>query len=295
MNPLHHRIHNRCWNWVSASLTDTLPESSDSPASDAGSSISSSMPWARAATIHAHPNASATRFRRLKAVREVVETVGPVDGRSYAKKIQSWGPEWLSSPETAAIASWGDPIRWPGILLGTPTSFSPTSLRYLATALWLKRQGFISDHCHIVEIGVGFGGLAAFNALVSGAHTTLVDLPQVESLASRMLHDLGLGNFCTPSSTARPDHAACFISNYAFTELSATVQDEYLEKWIKHCPRGVIISNASFFDGTIEGRSDQQIVNRLAEAGIHAEISAVCDLFSPADKLCQVSLIHWQS
>jgi hypothetical protein len=115
-------------------------------------------------------------------VRDVVETVGPVDGRFYAQKIREWGPEWLINEAVIEIDRWGNPIRWPKWLLGTSNSFSPTTLRYLATALWLKRTGYLVQKSNILEIGVGFGGLAAMNAIVSGAVTTLVDLPQVEAV-----------------------------------------------------------------------------------------------------------------
>lgn len=261
--------------------------------SGAASSVSSSMPWARAAAMFSDPATPITRFRRLKAVRDVVETVGPVDGRSYARKIRSWDPNFLTNPKITELDHWGDPIRWPAILLGTPRAFSPTTLRYLATALWLKREGYVTENSHIIEIGVGFGGLASMNAIVSHAHTTMVDLPQVESLAKRMMTDLGLGDDCSRCNAPPPTADRCFISNYAFTELSAQAQDEYLEKWIRPASKGVIISNAAMFSKSIGGRSDADLLSMLRSAGIQAKSTKSSDLFSPADFLCDVTLIHW--
>ena len=293
MNPVHHRLHNRCWNFISSRMTDATAGPLPLAPSGTTTSISSSMPWARAAATFSDPATPIARFRRLKAVRDVVETVGPVDGRSYARKIRAWDPNRLADPKIAEIDLWGDPIRWPAVLLGTPRAFSPTTLRYLATALWLKREGYVTENCRIIEIGVGFGGLASMNAIVSNAHTTMVDLPQVESLGKRMMTNLGLGNFCSCSDAPLPAGDRCFISNYAFTELSAQAQDEYLEKWIRPASKGVIVSNAAMFSKSIGGRSDADLLSMLRTAGIQAKSTKSSDLFSPADILCDVTLIHW--
>lgn len=292
-NPILHRLHNRCWNLIRSLRMDAIGETVSPDSSAPHSSISSSMPWVQAAEIHSNQALPATRFRRLKAVCDVVETVGPVDGRCYARKIRNWEQRLLDAPKVLEIDSWGDPLRWPAALLGTPRAFSPTTLRYLATALWLKRSGFVPPGSRIVEVGVGFGGLAAMNATVSRAHTTFVDLPQVGRLAQCMMDQVGLSEFCGPSGAPQPGDDWCFISNYAFTELAAPIQDAYLEKWIRHAPRGVIVSNAGIFSKSIGGRSDADLVRLLESAGIQAKMDPSSDLFSPADGLCGVTLIHW--
>ena len=293
-NPILHRLHNRCWNLVRSLRMDAIEEMVSPDSIAPYSSISSSMPWAQAAEIQSNQALPASRFRRLKAVCDVVETVGPVDGRCYAQKIRNWEKRLLDDPKVLEIDSWGDPLRWPAALLGTPRPFSPTTLRYLATALWLKRSGFVPPGSRIVEVGVGFGGLAAMNARVSRAHTTFVDLAQVEQLAQSMMHQVGLGEFCSPGVAPQPGDDWCFISNYAFTELAAPIQDAYLGKWIRHAPRGLIVSNAGIFSKSIGGRSDADLVRLLESAGIHAQMDPSSDLFSPADGLCGVTLIHWE-
>lgn len=290
----HHRLHNRLWNIVSNRVTDDRTGHFPASGPGAGSSVSSSMPWAQAAAAYADPARGSAGFRRLRAVRDVVETVGPVDGRSYARNIRLWDDSWFSHETVDAIDSWGTPIRWPALLLGTPRPFSPTTLRYLATALWLKREGFVSANMPVVELGVGFGGLAAMNAIVSGTSTTLVDLPQVEALAARMLQDLGLGGFHMAGSTQSASSRFCFVSNYAFSELSEETQDRYMHDWIRHASSGVIVSNAGVFSKTIGGRSDSEILAMLRNAGIPAEITDSCDLTSPMDRLSGVTLIHWR-
>lgn len=235
----------------------------------------------------------ASRFRRLRAVKNVVETVGLSDARFFANRIHDWGGKWLESPMVAALDDWGDPIRCPRLLLGTHRPYSPTTLRYLATALWLKKSGILPEASWIVEIGVGFGGLAAMNSLVSGTVTTLVDLPQVGRAAMHMLKDCVMEHAARIADGAPGSDIPLVISNYAFSELSAKVQDEYLINYLLPSERGFIISNAGIFASSIGGRTDDELVAWLNEAGIPAQISDDCDLLSPIDKLCGVRLIHW--
>lgn len=232
-------------------------------------------------------------FRRTSAIRDIVETVGAVEGQFYARRIREWGSHWLIDSRIEGIDAWGNPIRWPGILLGTPHSYSPTTLRYLATALWLKRSGYLTTGANITEIGVGFGGLAAMNALISDTSTTLVDLPQVERAALRMLDEnkvAGRARVSADSDGARID---LVISNYAFTELNSTIQEDYLHKYLKRSTRGVIVSNSSVFAKSIQGRTDEELVAWLRGAGIAAKLELSNDILGPGDHLNGVTLIHW--
>jgi hypothetical protein len=226
-------------------------------------------------------------------VNQVVETVGVTEARFYVRRIREWGGEWLGHPKVGILDDWGNPIRCPRLLLGTSRAFSPTTLRYLATALWLQRSGKLAAGSEITEIGVGFGGLAAMNALVSGVSTKLVDLPQVEQAALRMMSENGLAQFASPSARSGPSASPLVISNYAFTELSAPLQDEYLDRYLRHARHGIIVSNAAVFAASIGGRNDDDIVAWLRNAGIPAVIERENDLLSPIDELCRVSMIHW--
>ena len=287
------RVHDRVWReagqWLACQ--PDIPEAAGSDMQS--SSISAGMPWADICAAFADGKIEHRNFRRTSAVRDIVETVGPVDGRFYARRIHAWGSEWLTHETITRLDTWGDPIRWPGFLLGTHRAFSPTTLRYLATALWLKRSGYLQAGAEIVEIGVGFGGLAAMNALVSGAITTLVDLPQVEHTALRMLHETGLGGHGRLSLERDQASIPLVISNYAFTELSAASQESYFDRYLKSATHGLIISNAAHFASTIRGRSDDMLVAWLREAGLPAKLEYRNDLLGPGDHLCGVSMIHW--
>lgn len=285
------RILDRLWREAGKRLARDL--ACETGPSAGGSSISCNLPWAEACGMMAEGRLGSHDFRRLRAVKSVVETVGLSDARFYAGRIRQWGADWLAHPAVAAIDDWGNPMRGPRLLLGTMRPFSPTTLRYLATALWLRRSGKLEDRGHIVEIGVGFGGLAAMNALVSGARTMMVDLPQVERTAMRMLAETRLEGYGVTSDAAIPASIPLVVSNYAFTELNAALQDLYLEKYLKRARHGVIVSNARVFARTIGGRTDDELVELLRQAGLPATIECDHELLSSIDALCGVRLIHW--
>jgi hypothetical protein len=253
-------------------------------------SISGEMAWPRACAALVDGVITSARYRRLRAVMEVVETLGPCDGRHHAHLICAAGHgEWLEHPEFLALASWGDPLLWPGFLLGTPHAIAPTSLRYLSHALWLRDEGLVGEEEHVVEIGVGYGGLVAMNALVSQASTTLVDLPQVERAAMKMLAENDLAH------AAAEAHACfdCVISNYAFTELSSDLQDRMLSEVIAGSRHGMILSNAQVFSQHIGGRSNEELLVALAHHGVKASYHAEHPLLSPSDRACGSVLILW--
>jgi len=301
--PITHRVQYRLFDAVRRCLYKQPPphlsadrqSNNNSKEYDPSSSISASMPWAETARLAGDGAISVADFRRYEGVCHVVETVGPPDGRFYADRIREWGGTYLIHPQVRSMDRWGKPIRLPGWFLGTPEAFSPTTLRYLATALWLQRQGFVTPDCMVVELGIGFGGLAGMNAVVSRATTILADLPQVVPLAVRFLSDSGLNGYANGGSDARLPDDYCFLSNYAFTELSADVQEIYLEKYIRRSSRGVIISNAQIFSVGAGGRSDADILSLLRGAGLPAEIIRSADILGPSDKLCDISIINWHA
>lgn len=256
-------------------------------------SVSGASAWVRIARAVVEGRLPGSGIRSHPAVFDIVETVGPTDGIHYARLIRAWDSEISHGEDFERIDSWGDPLRWPAKLLGFPRPASPTSLRYLATALWLARRGLVRPGLPVIEIGVGFGGLAACNHLVSGSTTTLIDLPPVEALAARMLEEtLGL-NAPRSSTGATPPEDFCLVSNYAFTELSCELQDEYIETWVRHAPRGLIVSNAAVFSDGIEGRSDEELLAQLREAGLPAHLDREDAMLCPTDRHFGVSLIYW--
>lgn len=287
------RVHDRVWREVGGILATQAEVSNHGGTSGGEASVSGTMKWVELCSEFGEGHLESRNFRRISGVRDVVETVGPVDGTFYAGRIKQWAPEWLQDSRIREIDGWGQPIRWPGLLLGTGRSFSPTTLRYLATALWLKNQGMVTADSEIVEIGVGFGGLAAMNGMISGAVTRLVDLPPVERAAKRMLDEHGLGEFGLRSSDQEHPSGSLVVSNYAFTELNESAQEDYFERYIRKSKHGVIVSNADIFAATIQGRSNDELLEWFRSSGLPAKLERSNDLLGPGDELCQVCMIRW--
>ena len=287
------KIHDRSWVLVSGMFEDhtLVPECAVDV--DITSSISAAHPWPRVCGALAAGQCTSRGFRRRRAVREIVETLGSVDGRYFAKLVRGWEASLLSDESFIKVDAWGGPITWPGLLLGTRAAHSPTSLRYLAHALWLRREGLVKQGGDIIEIGVGFGGLAAMNALVSRATTLLVDLPQVEQAASIMLGETGFAEFCNMRDEESGITDYCVVSNYAFTELSAALQAQYFDRYLRCASHGVIISNANMFAKSIGGKSDADLLSWFQSEGLPATLERSCEILGPADRLCHVGLIRW--
>ena len=286
--PITDRLQDRLWSIRAEREALDMPSAPGQGALEG--SISGEMAWPRVCAALADGAITSARFRRLRAVMEVVETLGPCDGRHHARLIRAAEhAEWLERPEFLALASWGDPLLWSSFLLETPHAMAPTSLRYLSHALWLRDEGLVCENAHIAEIGVGYGGLVAMNALVSQARTTLVDLPHVERAAMKMLAENDLAHAAAEAHTCFD----CVISNYAFTELSSDLQDRMLSGFIAGSRHGMILSNARVFSQHIGGRSNEELLVALKEHGIDARIDYEHPLFSPADRSCCCALICW--
>jgi len=286
------RLHDRAWIEATARMTvDSLTATGEAARHG---SISGTMAWPEACAALAGRQRDSHRFRRERAVREVVETLAPSDGRYHASRISRIAPELLEDPRVRAVDAWGDPVRWPRLLLGTPEPFSPTTLRYLSHALWLRDEGLVQQNGTIVEIGVGFGGLAAMNAIVSGARTVLVDLPPVTQAALRMMEETALSEFATSAEETNPSGEFCVVSNYAFTELTTGLQDHYIDRYLRRSPTGMIVSNANVFSRSIGGRDDEALASALRASGIAAKLDRQNDLLGPSDHLAGVALITWE-
>ena len=287
------RIHDRLWKIAGVwfDVKEPIPSDENSPL--CVESVSGSMDWPRACAALVNGTWTSKKFRRRNAVRQVVETLGPVDGRHFAKWIRDNAPNYLTDERVVAIDTWGEPIRWPATFLGTPRSFSPTTLRYLAHALWLKKEGFVKKGGTVIELGVGFGGLAAMNAIVSNATTLMVDLSPVTLAAMRQMNELGLGGFAATDQGHVMTNDVCFISNYAFTELSRDSQDRYADQYIRHANYGVILSNADVFAKHMKSRNDDEIIELLGTYGIHANEDKISSILCQSDRHHGNVILAW--
>jgi putative sugar O-methyltransferase len=145
-------------------------------------------------------------------------------------------------------------------LYGSPTCYeyegvgriSPTTLRYIKVLQDLQREFGSLDNLDIVELGVGYGGQCRLIAACFKVKSyTLVDLPQVLSLAKAYLNNYPLSarlEFLTMNELDSQKKYDLFISNYAFSELRLPIQNCYFEKTIRNASRGYITYNNNLAD-----------------------------------------------
>ena len=99
-------------------------------------------------------------FRRKYDYREILEHVTYTQGKSYLEQIQEYSPQnYIELIEkNKANDLFGNPYeyQYPGV-----GRVSPTTLRYISTAIDIFETIRLNKESVVAEIGVGYGGQAA--------------------------------------------------------------------------------------------------------------------------------------
>jgi len=198
------------------------------------------------------------RFRRIYNYREIVETVTYRQGEEYLKRI-----EFLGLPLTSDFSkffindSFGKPTRFSYPIIG---KVSPTTLRYISTAMELKKLFGDGLMGKFVEIGVGYGGqVSILKDFFKISEYGIYDLEDVQELTGRYLAQIGKTRnikmyLLVNNSVVRWD---LVISNYAFSELPSDLQKIYIEKVLSKSERGYLVMNSGMTNHS--GRSDGKL------------------------------------
>jgi len=142
---------------------------------------------------------------------------------------------------------------------------SPTNLRYAKVCLDIEALFGSTSKFRIAEIGVGFGGqCAALYSHQSFSKYTLFDLPPVLNLTGKYLDESEVPKEKVEKGKMVNSYGAfdLVISNYAFSELSRELQEEYLEKVILKSAKGYVIYNDFTGDG-LSPMEATEFANRL--------------------------------
>lgn len=198
-------------------------------------------------------------FRRNPTYIETLEHVSQPLGKKYLDIISQDEDIFGMIKDFKQNDNYGSPImhEYPDI-----GETAPTTLRYIKVLTDLKKHFQSLDNLNICEIGVGYGGQCRIiNAYYKPATYRLVDLQPALNLCQRFLD-----NFITPSVLSYKTMNAIgkntydlVISNYAFTELTRAVQDEYLNKIILSSKRGYITYNETNPEEFNSYKSDELI------------------------------------
>lgn len=184
------------------------------------------------------------RFRRNYDYREILEHVDFKLGKKYLEQIILELPENWS--ETIALNKRND-------LFGSPYVFnysnigliSPTTLRYIWTAIDIHKTLIIEPQDSIVEVGIGYGGQSAVIERMYGIEQiTVFDLPEVQDLARLYLSEIGSTMEHVDGTKDSEKNWDLLISNYAFSELPKKVQIWYLDNVLTKSRKGYMIMNS---------------------------------------------------
>ena len=198
-------------------------------------------------------------FRRKYDYREILEHVTYTQGKSYLEQIQEYSPQnYIELIEkNKANDLFGNPYEYQYSGVGR---VSPTTLRYISTAIDIFETIRLKEESVIAEIGVGYGGQAAILERMYGiSNYSAFDLPSVIQLSNVYLNSVNSKlKFTSPGlSSDKNTTWDVVISNYAFSELHRDLQLSYIERVIAKSKSGYMIMNSG--RSNITGRSEGKL------------------------------------
>lgn len=202
---------------------------------------------------------SLSDFRRKYDYREILEHVTYTQGKNYLEQIQEYSPQnYIELIEgNKANDLFGNPYKYqyPGV-----GRVSPTTLRYISTAIDIFETIRLNKESVVAEIGVGYGGQAAILERMYGIRNySAFDLPSVIQLSNLYLNGVNSKLKFTSSGFSSDKNTTwdVVISNYAFSELHRDLQLSYIEHVIAKSKSGYMIMNSG--RSNITGRSEGKL------------------------------------
>ena len=191
-------------------------------------------------------------FKRNPHYTTILEHVSSEEGLRYMECIHSEFREVFISnfKYIYEIIKANDSIGQPNTIKYTEEiQCSPTNFRYIYHSLLILNN--MKEKCvNIVEIGGGYGGLCLylfklaplFNITIQSY--TIFDIDHVIDLQKRYLEQFNISiNSYTLDSNYTIQDNSYLISNYAFSEISDSLQKEYITKVISKCNHGFLVWN----------------------------------------------------
>jgi putative sugar O-methyltransferase len=209
------------------------------------SSISDTQRYKNACQMAALNDFYFSFFKQNPDYTEILEHVSEDQGRLYKQYLDKNFPEYISK-----LDKFKENDLYGGTKLFNYDSIgkiSPTTLRYIKVLSDLKQLYGSLDNFNIVEIGVGYGGQCKIiSDFFNIQNYYLVDLDESLNLAEKYLNKVNVNNV----KVVRPNDIVSLnkkfdlvISNYAFTEISKTIQEFYLNNIILKSSHGYITCN----------------------------------------------------
>ncbi len=210
-------------------------------------------------------------FKKDPAYKTILEHLNYDQGLIFADYIIENYPHFCIEIDQFKINdSLGEPEIFNYKVFG---DISPSTLRYIKILGDLEYFFGSLNGKKIIEIGGGYGGQAAvLQSRFSVEDYYLVDLPEVLKLQKKYLQTLHLKNHAVDYKRDSLTEYDLVISNYAFSELNKSVQDEYLSKIISKAKMGYMICNRISQRFDIESYSKIALVDKLESLGFQVSV-----------------------
>lgn len=208
------------------------------------------------------------KFKSNRQYREILEHVDRDTGQKYLDALNEYGN---LSPKVVEFCKFDQckPFRYSYYGIGR---VSPSNLRYAKIYLDIQILFGSLNGMRIAEIGVGYGGQAHIINLVSKPSLyKLIDIPEVVKLTLKYLDSVGLKLITDDNSESFSDNYDLVISNYAFSEISREIQENYLRNIILKSKRGYVIYN-DILQNQVESIKVQEFIARVPGSVIIKEI-----------------------
>ena len=210
-------------------------------------------------------------FRRSRVLAEVFDHVTLEFGKEYVSEILKYGEITGQIINVLKkIDSLGNPRKY---LFKPFGMFSPTLLRYLKVYLDLEFYFGPLQKFQISEIGIGFGGQASLIGLQDPPRNySFFDIPPVLTLAEKFMNKLNVPGSYEFLDGRKPIEkiSDLVISNYAFSELTRSVQEIYLQNLILKSARGYITWN-SLSERELSGYNLAELIRLIPNSQIIPE------------------------
>jgi putative sugar O-methyltransferase len=183
-------------------------------------------------------------FKRHSNYTPVLEHVTREEGGEYLRIALEQTPSLRSLLDRFRDNDrLGSPQVWD---YGEQGAFSATTLRYVKVVSDLITLFGSLDGFQVAEIGCGYGGQCFTIHVASQPRSyTLIDLEPCLRLQSVYLNALGLDHLEFIPAEQPPEQGAfdLVLSNYAFSECTREVQENYLAHILCHARRGYLTCN----------------------------------------------------
>lgn len=244
--------------------------------------------------LAANDDATFSSFRSNKKYKQIVETCGPNAGKNYLylalQKQPTLGKYFKQFALSERI---GDPKLFDYTVGNSNYRLAPTTLRYINVLTDLMTYFGSLDGLKIAEIGGGYGGQCKIiRDVFTFDHYTLIDLAPALALSKRFLSEFSISNvsFISPSQLDSLDSQYdLIISNYAFTEISRELQEEYWSRLVCKTNHGYMLCNFATHTWQKEQFSKQNLIEKIENVNVVSTAPPLSQL----DVQCSVVLLWW--